>query len=124
MDQTQKWIDEYDTVFRLGNECYNPSSWWYVGATQLSDTDIPTDIRVYCEWHPYYERYIGDWYWHPPHHILCLKDETDFLVAQKGRREWICYNPKTHVWVHTRNGNIQQTWTSLSDVLVTLSEKK
>ena len=120
VDQAKQWTDEYANAFRLGEERAEPSSWWYTGVRQLSAGEIPPDIRVYCEWHPYQERYTGPWYWHPPHHILCLEDEEDFLVAQKGRREWICYNPDTHQWIHTRDGGIQNTWSSLHDVLLTL----
>jgi len=120
----QQWVDEYDTVFRVGRTLIEPSSWWYVGAIRLPDTDIPPYLRSYCEWQPYEERYTGNWYWHPPHHILCLEDETDFLVAQKGRREWICYKPDTQEWIHTRGGSIQNIWSSLHDVFVTLCPER
>jgi len=120
MEADRAQIKEFESCFRLGDEIVDPSSWWYWGVLQLTDTDIPPDVRMYCEWNPYYERRTGGWYWHPPHHILCLEDETDFLVAQKGRREWITYDPKTQQWIHTKNGGIQNTWTSLHDVLITL----
>ena len=107
LDLAQKWTKEFESCFRLGEEHIDPSSWWYAGVLQLVDTNIPQDVLVYCEWNPYHERYTGPWYWHPPHHILCLKDETDFLVAQKGRREWISYDPNTQIWIHTKNGGIQ-----------------
>ena len=112
---------QFENAFRIGQIHMDPSSWWYVGVTELLKTDVPADIRMYCEWNPYHERWTGQWYWHPPHHILRLKDETDFLVAQKGRREWISYNPNTNKWIHTQNGQPQKTWTSLSDVLMALT---
>ena len=72
------------------------------GVLQLVDTNIPQDVLL-MRMESYHERYTGPWYWHPPHHILCLKDDR-LPAAQKGRREWISYDPNTQKDTYKNGG--------------------
>ena len=60
----------------FNSTCAVPSSWIF-----LRNQDISDDLRLYCDWHPTWERRVGKWRFHPPQHLFRTENEEDFLLA-------------------------------------------
>lgn len=89
-EQTNVIYDVLSKVLAPGDEIIEPSSWWNSEMVMLTDEENNSlDMRVYCSFKPYYEKYRDNWYFFPVHHVFRLPNETSYLLAQNKNKRLV-----------------------------------
>ena len=116
-EQTNVIYDVLSEVLAPGDEIIEPSSWWNSEMVMLTDEENNSlDMRVYCSFKPYYEKYHDNWYFFPVHHVFRLPNETSYLLAQNKNKRLV-YDILGKTWGITNNGTTENKSKSIVDIM-------
>ena len=83
-------VSTFENNFILENPDYNCNSFWTKEMKMIQKEQLPLDLRIYCEWNPYCDRRLNNWYFFAPSHVFRLPNQSDYLIAQTPS-EWLLF---------------------------------